>query len=112
MTNEELLTFLYELEPESKEQDDIIKKMMALLISCRNKNTVDSINKYLEPVLFDEIVDKCVSDIYDDYVKWCNDNNYTPESKIQFSKQICYKFNVKTKTARVNGICKKVYKFY
>lgn len=110
MTDLEILHFLYELKPESKEQDSKIKKMMNILINDRVNTTNNSIKEYLEPMAIDEIIDKNVTEIYTHYCNWCTKNNYEPESKISFSKYICRKYSVKSVTSKVNGELKRLYK--
>lgn len=47
--------------------------------------------------------------VFKRYKEYCLANNYNPMSKAEFSKQLCRKLNMTTKTKKVNG---KVFRIY
>lgn len=107
MTDMEIFTWLYELEPENGRQEKKIKKMMSIILK---KNELTKIEAFIETLALDEVLDKEVTRVYTYYCNWCKDNNYKPESKIALGKKICETFKVKSTVIKRNGEVFRIYK--
>lgn len=110
LTDSEILEILINLTPKSKEQEKLIGKLIAVI--WKNKAELkhnDSINEYLKSTPFDEIENKVVNRIYDHYVEWCTQECHRVKSKIEFSRRVCAKYNLKTKVAKINGASIRIY---
>lgn len=113
MTDIEIINWLYNLEPETKEQENKIKKMMIVMLEkTQTKDTTPkSVKLYFEPIMLDEIIGKKTEKIYNDYCNWCKENNHIRENKMYFSRLVCKTFNVKTVCNRINDKVVRVYKY-
>lgn len=109
MTNLEIVEVLRKIEPESDDQALRIAKAMQVLLK-NSEGYADSINLYLKPVAFDEIIDKPAAKIYSHYENWCKKEGYTPQSKVAFGKAVCTKFNVVSKVVKIDKVHTRVYK--
>lgn len=110
LTNNELLGLLLDLKPESSEQEKLISKVIAVI--WKNKSEIiinDSISKYLKSVAFDEVENKKVDAVYNHYVSWCETEKQKVKSKIEFSRRVCSKYNLKTKVTKINGKSIRIY---
>lgn len=108
MTDLEIFNWLYALEPESKEQEKKISKMMTVILSKTNR-VKSKLDTFLDTLALDEVVDKNVSRVYQYYCYWCKDNDYEPESNLVFSRKVCETFNVKSKQMMRDGARYRIY---
>ena len=69
----------------------------SLMLYCKN---TDSSN----------IIGRLVEDVYNDYTKYCKNLNMDVENKITFSKQVIRYYSVESKTKKINGTTKRIYK--
>ena len=109
MTDLEILKWLYELEPESKEQEKKISKMITIILTKTN-HVKSKLETFLDTLVLDEVVGKDVSRVYQYYRDWCKDNSHTPESNIVFSRKVCETFKVKSTQIMSGGVRYRIYK--
>lgn len=96
MTDIEIYNFLCDLEPESIEQANKIKKMMCILFS---ENANDSAERYLkENWTKNTIIGERPSEIYEEYLEWSKRDDSKPVGKRTFSNIIRMTFNVRATT--------------
>ena len=108
MTDLEIFKWLYELEPESKEQEKKLNKMMSIILT-KSQPIKSKLETFIDTLMLDDVLGKDVSRVYEYYCDWCKDNAYTPESKIAFGRKMCATFKVKSVVIMSSGIRHRVY---
>ena len=56
-----------------------------------------------------DVLNETVNDVFKKYKEYCLRDNYTPLGKVEFGKQLCKRFNVETKSKRINGKVCRIY---
>lgn len=107
MKDVDIIKWLSELKPETPEQRKKINKAIYIFTK---KNECDYVDEFFKTLMFDEVVDKSVSKVYEYYSDWCAENAYEPISKIKFSKLVMQEFKVKSVTVWNFDRAEKVYK--
>lgn len=108
ITREELITLLGNLKGDSWSLQRKINKMIELVFS-NAEDVPKSIDWYLDGLEANRIINRPVSDLYEDYSEWSKLNYFTPESKRIFSKYVCEKYYVESSSKWVNGKNQKCY---
>lgn len=65
---------------------------------------------YIESLSVEELIDSKVSEIYDEYSKYCTDNGLDPDDVGLFSKKIQSYFKIQSKVCKIGGKVYRVYK--
>lgn len=106
MTDLEIFNMLYEIEPESMEQENKIKAMMRIILSSKDKNLME----FLKTLTIEDILFRPTKEVYMKYCTWADDNKYERIAHNVFSEAIQNTFYVKSKVMRVDGKSTRVYK--
>lgn len=64
---------------------------------------VNSTELFLDTIGIEKVVGRVVEDVYNDYVKWCEEHNYYCFTKSGLSKHAHKKFNIRVYRIRMNG---------
>ena len=70
----------------------------------------DSTHEYIESLSKEEIINSSVSDVYNEYLQFCLNENLDPEDSAVFSKLIINYFGLKSKVCKINKRSVRVYK--
>ena len=70
----------------------------------------DNTHEYIESLTKEEIINSTVSDVYNEYVQFCLNENLYFEDSCLFSKLVINYFGLKSKVCKINGKSIRVYK--
>ena len=106
MKDIEIYNWLYDLKPESMEQENKIKAMMRIILLSTDNNIKD----FLEILTLDDILDRPTREVYEKYCEWADENHLVKVGHNIFSESVQNKFYVKSKVVRVKNKTLRVYK--
>ena len=98
MTDLEIVNYLSSLEPESPMQEYKIRKAIKEIYGFDI-----SLIKHFENLAWDEIEGKTAEFVYDEYYKWCLDNDYMPVGKTVVGKFIAEHYKLLGRNEMAGG---------
>lgn len=105
MKDLEIANLLSAIIPESEEQKDRLFIAINLFKDCKL-----SVNLYLDELNKNHFLDRETNTVYRHYKEWCEINELTPVSAIEFGKYVHINCNVKSKVVKINRKPVRVYK--
>ena len=105
----ELYQMISNLEPENKAQAKLFKKLIRVIESDTNTKPNDRTQVYIDSLSYEDVVNKEVGVVYNEYAEYCKKHYYTPLERSYFSKRLCDCIDVKSKVKRVNGEVTRIY---
>ena len=106
MTDMEIYEWLYNLKPESMEQETKIRAMMRTMLISSTDNRV---KEFLNTLNLDDVLYVPTREVYEKYCKWAKKNDCKKVAHNIFSEAVQNTFYVKSKVVRLNGKVTRVY---
>lgn len=96
MTDQEILSILKDIKPESYDQHVKLSECIKIW-SNDNMNFADD---YVSTLKESDVINRPCSELYEEYTTWCSMNYITDAASVKtFNKYVNYYFNVRTKAS-------------
>lgn len=110
MTDAEIIKWLKSLEVENDYQQNKIRKAINIF---QEEDAPESLSKYLNEVTdAEKLHQRDCKVAYDEYVRWCKNEGYIPETKNKFSRSVAgYYGMVSTVERNCFGEAARIYEY-
>lgn len=110
MKDYEIIMWLKELTPESEEQAKAIRAAENAFYRALKFEPDSNIREFLEAYDKEQIINKSSSELYEEYLEYCNDFDYTEASHSLFTRTVKFMLDLHIKVIKIDGKATRVYR--